>query len=149
MTFSAVLRRERANAIASALAGWLDQTSRSAPNVGQTCTVTISTGQLSAGDVLASVTPAGCAQPATLTVPDFSGGGTARVAATPDTFFFTPRATIATAGNANPDVLLRMSVADQPPLRCIRLTGALGILEIGRNTSASSTRATCDQWNDI
>lgn len=151
-----IARRERASAVASQLAGWLTEVNGDASRFnaqaggGQPCTVTITTGtHLTTGDELARIEPAGCAPQATLTVPDLYYNDTrVQINATPSRFVFTPRGTVATTTGAplpNGEVQITMTVKWLPPLRCIRLNGLIGVLELGRNNQANG--GTCDQWN--
>ncbi len=152
-----IVRRERASAVASELAGWLDQVSaessrfRAQAGGGEPCTVTITTRTtLTTGAELARIEPAGCAPQATLTVPDLYYNNTlVQITADPARFVYTPRGTVATTTGAplpNGEVQITMSVKSLPPLRCIRLTGLIGVLEVGRNNQAT-TGGTCDEWN--
>lgn len=142
-------RRERANAVASELAGWLDMVNHDArrantPLDGATCTVTVSTGNLAAGDQLAAVTPAVCAQQNTLTVPDLANTSPmVNVTATPATFEFSPRGTVAT--DEGGDVLIRILVNNAKEVRCVRLTWLIGVLEVGRNNEGGA----CNQWSRV
>jgi prepilin-type N-terminal cleavage/methylation domain-containing protein len=151
-----IARRERANRVATELAGWLEQVNRDASRFnaqagGATCTVTIGNGNLAADAVLATIAPAACASGSTLRVPDLYGNGaTATITTNPTAFVFTPRGTVATTNGAalpNNEVQITISVNNQPPLRCIRLTGLIGVQQLGRNNQVSS--GTCNQWGQV
>lgn len=146
-------RRERANTVASELSGWLDQVSRDASRFqAQGCTVTINNGDRAPGAVMASIAPAACATQDTLTVPDlYFNNPTANITAVPNTFVFTPRGTVATANDAalpGGQVLISLTVNNQRPLRCIRLVGLIGVLEVGRNNQAGAG-GTCAEWSRV
>ncbi len=149
-------RRERANRVATELAGWLEQVNRDATRFnaqagGATCTVTIGNGNLASGAVLATVDPVACTSESTLRVPDLYGNGTtATITTNPAAFVFTPRGTVATINGAalpNNEVQITISLNNQPPLRCIRLTGLIGVQQLGRNNQVSS--GTCNQWGQV
>ena len=144
-------RRERANTVAAELAGWLDQVNRDATRFnaqagGAVCRVTITTGDLAPGEEMANVQPAACATQNILTVPDlYFNAPTVQVTANQDQFTFTPRGSVA----ANDDqVLLTITVNNQRPLRCIRLVGLVGVLELGRNNQAGPGGA-CNEWSRL
>jgi prepilin-type N-terminal cleavage/methylation domain-containing protein len=151
-SFITIARRERVTAVTSELSGWLDQVNGDARRFNalvdsqgqnETCTVTITTGtDLTAGTVLARIEPRDCATQDTLTVPDlYSKGPTVQITATPSQFVFTPRGTVATTNGAalpNGEVQITLSVNSQLPLRCIRLVGLIGVLEVGRNNQAAN-----------
>jgi prepilin-type N-terminal cleavage/methylation domain-containing protein len=156
-----IARRERANTVASELSGWLDQVNRDAsrfnalvdsndPN--QTCTVTINAGNIAPGAVMASIAPAACATQDTLTVPDlYFNNPRANITANPATFVFTPRGTVATTNGAalpGGQVLISVTVNNERPLRCIRLVGLIGVLEVGRNNQAGAG-GVCNQWSRV
>lgn len=149
-------RRERANSVTSELSGWLDQVSRDASRFnaqagGALCTVTINTGNFAPGAELARIEPAACAPQNTLQVPDlYSNKPRANITANPTAFVFTPRGTLATTTNAalpNGQVLISITVNKKRPLRCIRLVGLIGVLEVGRNNAANS--GNCDAWGRV
>lgn len=143
-------RRERANTVASALAGWLDQVNRdvgrfNAQAGGATCTVTLSTGNLAEGAQMARVVPAACAIQPTLVVPDLEANApSVQLTASPASFVFTPRGTV--VATTDP-VGITLAVNGQPPLRCLRLSGILGALEVGRNNAVST--GSCTEWGRI
>jgi type II secretory pathway pseudopilin PulG len=155
-SISTIYRRERVNHVATELTGWLDQANRDASRFnaqagGAACTITLNTGKLDVGAVLARVDPADCASENTLRVPDlYTMSATATITAKPATFVFTPRGTVATTnGDALPnnEVQITISVNNQPPLRCIRLTGLIGVQQLGRNNQVSS--GACNQWGQM
>lgn len=150
-------RRERANTVATELSGWLDQVNRdvsrfNAQGGGGPCRVTIIEGNLAPGAPLAAVAPAACATQNNLTVPDlYFNAPTAQITANPAAFVFTPRGTVSTTNGAalpNGEVQITISVNNQRPLRCIRLTGMIGVLEVGRNNQAT-TGGACNQWSRV
>lgn len=146
-------RRERANSVTTELTGWLDQVSRDASRFnaqagGALCTVTISTGTVAVGAQLARIEPAACASQNILTLSDpYASNASATITATPSQFVFTPRGTLSTTTNAalpNGQVLININVNNERPLRCIRLVGLIGVLELGRNNAAAT--GACTEW---
>ncbi|MCS5706942.1 prepilin-type N-terminal cleavage/methylation domain-containing protein [Synechococcus sp. FGCU-3] len=149
-------RRERANTVTTELTGWLDQVSRDASRFnaqagGLVCTVTVNTGDIAPGGELARIEPAACAPQNTLALPDlYSNNPRANITANPDQFVFTPRGTLATTTNAtlpNGQVLITITVNNERPLRCIRLVGLIGVLEVGRNNQAAT--GSCTEWGRV
>ena len=138
--------------VAVSLASWLDAVSVRPDQLGTTCAVTIRTGTLARGAVLATVAPSNCSTEPSLNLPSISHVDFVNVAATSSSFFFTPRGamtTSATASNANTSVTMRMSLAGAAPLRCVRLTGALANIQLGTNPSTGNTATDCSQWSRI
>jgi Tfp pilus assembly protein FimT len=149
-------RRERANSVTTELTGWLDQVSRDASRFnaqagGALCTVTISTGTVAVGAQLARIEPAACASQNILTLSDpYASSASATITATPSQFVFTPRGTLSTTTNAalpNGQVLININVNNERPLRCIRLVGLIGVLELGRNNAAAT--GACTEWGRV
>lgn len=149
-------RRERANSVTTELTGWLDQVSRDASRFnaqagGALCTVTISTGIVAVGAQLARIEPAACASQNILTLSDlYANNASATITATPSQFVFTPRGTLSTTTNAalpNGQVLININVNNELPLRCIRLVGLIGVLEVGRNNAAAT--GACTEWGRV
>ena len=149
-------RRERANSVTTELTGWLDQVSRDASRFnaqagGALCTVTISTGTVAVGAQLARIEPAACASQNILTLSDlYANNASATITGTPSQFVFTPRGTLSTTTNAalpNGQVLININVNNERPLRCIRLVGLIGVLEVGRNNAAAT--GACTEWGRV
>ncbi len=101
--------------------------------------------------MLATIAPAACASENTLTVPDlYDNAPTIRITANPTAFVYTPRGTVApTTGGVLPnnEVQITVSVNNQPPLRCIRLTGLIGVQQLGRNNQVAT--GACNQWGQV
>lgn len=155
-------RRERANAATVELAAWLDLISRSPEQNGASCQVTVNTGTLAPGAVLASVTPTNCATEANVRLPGINTNLNYQVAASVATtvtstgtlqWWFTPRGAISTtapgvnAGSAATDISVRISVAGQAPVRCVRLSGTLGLQRMGRNNATGNPNTDCTAWS--
>jgi prepilin-type N-terminal cleavage/methylation domain-containing protein len=153
-------RRERANAATTELTGWLDQISRSPEQNGDSCQVTVNTGTLAAGAVLASVTPANCATEANVRLPGINTNQNFQVAVTgglagagSSQWWFTPRGAISTttpsttAASSATDISIRISVAGIAPVRCVRLSGTLGLMRMGRNNTTGDPSVNCTDWS--
>jgi Tfp pilus assembly protein FimT len=154
-SFTSLVRRERTNHVTTELARWLDQANRDATRFnaqsgGTPCTVTINNGSLVSGNVLATITPAACASESTLRVPDLYGNApNAIITANPTSFVFTPRGSVATTTGAalpNNEVMITTKLNDRPPKRCVRLSGLVGVMELGSNPQVTSL---CNQWGRV
>jgi prepilin-type N-terminal cleavage/methylation domain-containing protein len=159
-------RRERANAATMELAGWLDQISRSSAKLGVSCRVTLNTGTLAPGAVLASVTPTNCATEANVQLPaintnqnflvSVSAGVSPFTTSTmsgPVSWNHTRRGTLSPrfrngfpAGEAFLGVNVRISVAGQVPVRCLWVN-MLGVQSMGRNNATGDVMMNCIDWS--
>jgi Tfp pilus assembly protein FimT len=147
-------RRERVNAAAVELTSWLEVIARTPDQTGTTCTVTVSTGtNLAAGATLATVAPATCAPESTLRLPGaVLGASTYNVGASATSITFTPRGAISTDGVGTAvanSIQVRISIDGQAPLRCVQLTGLLGLIRLGNNNATGNVTTACavDQFN--
>lgn len=147
-------RRERVNAAALELTSWLEVIARSPDQTGNNCTVTITTGtNRAAGATLAEVLPAACAPESTLRLPGaVLGNATYNVGASNTSFIFTPRGAISTNGvgtDVATNIQVRISIDGQAPLRCVQLTGLLGLIRLGNNNATGNVATACaaDQFN--
>lgn len=138
-------RRERANAAAFELAGWLDSVRRQSVR-GQGCDVTVTTGAaLTQADTLATATARTAINPNVGTIADPNhclSGYPARppaaantnftVAATPTTTFsFTPRGTIFPVPAPDAPIEITITLNPNGPTRCVSLNGMIGLTQIG------------------
>lgn len=139
-------RRERVNAAALELTSWLEVIARTPDQTGATCTVTVTTGtNRAAGALLATVVsnPSGvaCAPESTLNLPaTVLGASSYNVGASSNTITFTPRGAVSSAGA----IQVRISVDGQLPLRCVQVTGLLGLLRLGNNNTTGNVGTACD-----
>ncbi len=147
-------RRERVNAAALELTSWLEVIARTPDQTGTNCTVTVSTGaNRAAGATLATVAPATCAPESTLRLPGaVLGNATYNVGASATSITFTPRGTISTDGVGTAvatNIQVRISIDGQAPLRCVQLTGLLGLIRLGNNNATGNVATACadDQFN--
>jgi Tfp pilus assembly protein FimT len=151
-------RRERVNAAAVELTSWLQVIAQTSDQRLTRCDVTITAGaNRAAGAVLATVVsnPSGiaCAPESTLNLPaTVLGASTYSVGASRTTFSFTPRGAISTDGvgtAVNENIQIRISIDGQSPLRCVQLTGLLGLIRLGNNNATGNVATACapDQFN--
>jgi Tfp pilus assembly protein FimT len=145
-------RRERVNAVAIDLAGWLD-TVRRASMKGNACLVTFTGGSLAAGATLATASQivsaetiaSNClvSQPLTIST---SLGNSTNFSIAPGgstSFKFTPRGTVNAAATntqlSNPIVITISLEGSAGPLRCVRISEGLGLISIGSSDSNTGT----------
>lgn len=143
-------RRERVNAAALELTSWLEVVARTPDqDPSANCTVTISTGtNRAAGATLATVSPTTCAPESTLRLPGaVLGNATYNVGASATSFTFTPRGAISTDGvgtSVSENIQVRISIDGQAPLRCVQITGLLGLMRLGNNNTTGNVATACD-----
>ncbi|MCP9848799.1 Tfp pilus assembly protein FimT/FimU [Cyanobium sp. Morenito 9A2] len=148
-------RREQANAAAESLYAWLQEVVRRPEQIGSSCTVTVNTGSLAPGAVLATVAPTTCAGESSLRLPAINQQDNYAVAVNPSTsasWVFTPRGAIAlTTGTSSSSaaIEIRLSLNNNVPVRCIRVSGTLGLLSMGRNNTTGDTTTACNQWDAL
>jgi prepilin-type N-terminal cleavage/methylation domain-containing protein len=154
-------RRERVNAVATELAGWLEAVRRTSLK-GNACQVTISGGNLTGGATLATASELiagnGISIPVTanpsianncltgqpMQISETLGSSTYTIAPGGATSFkFTPRGTVnAAAANAqlNAPVVIQISLAGSDgPMRCVRISEGLGLISVGASNSSGGT----------
>lgn len=151
-------RRERVNAVAIELQGWLESVRRASLR-GNACQVTITGGSLMAGATFATgaiavVGPSGisiannCLSTQPLTISSASNtDGTYTISPSGSTqFTFTPRGTVNTATSPfdtplTSPIVVEISLSGTTgPMRCVRISPGLGITRIG---SSDSTTTSC------
>ena len=160
-------RRERAVTATIMLLGWLEQIARSPERDGISCRVdvNITTGSnvLRPGSMLASVTPSTCAFESRVLAPgsmDNSGyqvnvlGASDGPISSQKSWWFTPRGAISTttpsaiSGSSATDIVVSISMEGNPPIRCVRLSGTVGLLRSGRNNASGNTNVdSCNEWS--
>ncbi len=149
-------RRERVNAVATELAGWLE-TVRRTSRKGNACQVSISGGNLTGGATLATASELlsnaananptianNCLTGQPLQISGSLGNSTYVIAPGGTTSFkFTPRGTVnAAAANtqlANPLVIEISLAGTSGPKRCVRISEGLGLISVGANNSNAGT----------
>jgi hypothetical protein len=98
------------------------------------------------------VLPATCSSEPSLRLPEINQNTTYSVGASNTSFTFTPRSAITTATgvgvtSTNTDISIRFSVGSALPLRCVRLSGTLGLFRFGRNNATGDTSTECSDWS--
>ncbi|WP_216905485.1 GspH/FimT family pseudopilin [Synechococcus sp. CCY 0621] len=142
-------RRERVNAVASELAGWLQAVRRAAIK-GSVCNVNISTGSITAvSPAFATISnPFVCGTTQSLRITALSGSDTYTITTSgPTQFKFTPRGTVNSAGTnvqMTTPVVLAVSMNGAGPTRCVRISPGLGLITIG--SSNGLTSGACDNF---
>lgn len=151
-------RRERVNAVATELAGWLETVRRTSLK-GNACQVSISGGSLAAGATLATASELlsnavvanpsianNCLTGQPLQISGTMGSSTYVIAPGGSTSFkFTPRGTVnAAASNtqlANPLVIEISLAGTTGPKRCVRISEGLGLISVGASNANAGTCA--------
>ncbi len=149
-------RRERVNAVATELAGWLETVRRTSLK-GNACQVTVNGGSLGAGATLATASELlsnaananptianNCLTGQPLQISGPLGSSTYVIAPGGSTSFkFTPRGTVnAAAANtqlASPIVIEISLTGTSGPLRCVRISEGLGLISVGSSNSSGGT----------
>ncbi|WP_216905449.1 prepilin-type N-terminal cleavage/methylation domain-containing protein [Synechococcus sp. CCY 0621] len=149
-------RRERVNAVATELAGWLETVRRTSLK-GNACQVSISGGSLAAGATLGTASELlsnavvanpsianNCLTGQPLQISGTMGSSTYVIAPGGSTSFkFTPRGTVnAAASNtqlANPLVIEISLAGTTGPKRCVRISEGLGLISVGASNSSDGT----------
>jgi len=137
--------RDKLNEASLLLRSWLLEISNKPDTIGQSCAITITTGTITTGGQIASVSPATCSSTPTLLLPGNFTGLTFNVGATQTTWSFTRRNAI----DSSNDVIIKLSLNGFTALRCVRVQAISGLLRLGRNNANSNVTATgtCDNWN--
>jgi len=141
----ATWRSSQAGELAQRLAGWLEEVSRAPEVIGKSCRVTISTGTLGINAVLARAEVVNgngterCSSDPTLRLTTSYGSNSVAVGATSTSIVFTPRQAITSTS----DIQVRLAIANQAPVRCVRLSAVLGLIRVGRNDGTSSVGTDC------
>lgn len=150
-------KRERVNAVALALYGWLQLVrqeslrlqggSSAAPTSDSSCIVNFESGTLSPGQILASVdsslSPTCSSQlgsNAQLKLTSMETRGAA-VSASPSqpSVTFTPR----TLSTNTVDVVIGIVVGSSSPQRCVKILAVSGGIDIGRNDQSAASSGSC------
>lgn len=173
-SFLFVLRRERVNALALEIAGWLEearsisarevrteviQNAITERNIGG-CSISLNSSLVSAAEGVQLATVSGCsARNASLLVPPTQGAsfnvgtfaGSSGAQAGSLDLYFTPRGmwSSETPELQNQDLEIRIVLSDgQGPKRCVRISSILGSIDIGRSSSGDLSTA-CTSYGSI
>ncbi|MEA5391429.1 prepilin-type N-terminal cleavage/methylation domain-containing protein [Cyanobium gracile UHCC 0139] len=144
------LRRDQANAAAAELMGWLEGISGRSGAFGP-CVVQFTTASnVAPGTTFATLQNAGanprCTPEANLALPSTDGNRTYNVAVTytpnsATSLTFTPRGGVVANGV---EAVVKISVNNQLPLRCVRIS--FGTLSTGINNTTGDVSQTCTVW---
>lgn len=137
--------RDKLNQTSLLLRAWLLEISNKPDTIGQSCAVTISTGAITTGGQIASVSPSACSGSPVLAMPGNFSGLTFNVGATKTTWSFTRRNAI----DSTSDVIIKLSLNGFTSLRCVKVQAISGLLRLGLNNTTSNVTATCSNWNII
>lgn len=146
--------REKLNAVALGLAGWLEeirgnalrQTSDTASSGG--CVVTVNTlNNAAAGTTVASVSPTDCAKAPSFVLPGLTNNADRYNIANTNgaTIVFTPRGSV----TANTDAIVRIFLIGNTRLRCVSVSSILGLIRVGSNSQAASVAASCSDYTNF
>jgi prepilin-type N-terminal cleavage/methylation domain-containing protein len=146
--------RAKINSVQIALAGWLQVVQRSAllersDDITEGgCEITLNnlSGQAN-GALIAEVDPTSCSPN-----PQFSveisniGNSTVSTVSTASIISFTPRGTILIPGNIqqNPSLEYRISLSTTQGIRCVRISGLAGVIELGSGPGPTPGNACTD-----
>ena len=148
--------RAKINAAQIALAGWLQLVQRSAllqksPQTNEGgCTVNFASAFANQGNgtQIASVSPAACAPNSSILL-DIPNLGSSRLSASlPGPIVFTPRGT-RTSDDQSPVSEVRFLISSSSLLRCVRISGLAGVIEIGSRGSGSTLANECSDYTRI
>jgi Tfp pilus assembly protein PilE len=140
------LQRARINTVQLALAGWLQVVQRAAllnksSNVNSGgCTVTFSPGSgKTNSSTLATAAPSVDCGPNNPLVVEVSnlGGSTIGLIAN-SSLSFTPRGTVIYAGGVD-NLEIQIQLSNSSLIRCVRLSGIAGVIEVGSGTGNACT----------
>jgi Tfp pilus assembly protein FimT len=120
-------RREQVNALTIELAGWLENVRRAALR-GTSCTATITTGSISAGDLVATANGPTCLPNTPLRANPNNSAARYAISSTSQTITFTPRGTLS---SSTLPITLMVNLAPDGPARCVSISGLLGLIRIG------------------
>lgn len=145
-SYNSFLRRERVNAVALALSGWLMEIRQTSLRLqGAGCTVSFQTGVRTPGQELASVQAgSSCAENLVINSilnldQTLTSGLDVQMIPSNSSFAFTPRSLTTNTS----DILIGFTVNAEAPQRCVRIKAISGAVEIGRNNSSSSPAGEC------
>ena len=149
------LHRSRLNAVGFDFASWVESIRKAAQTTQGGCEITVANlSEAADGTQLATVRNLNANDPpCTKNRPNFLFSAAAAneklsSQATDSVIIFTPRGTILGAGSqALPDqVEVRLALQSITQLRCIRLSGLLGALQIGSHSSTSDVETSCTTY---
>ena len=153
-TFGHDWRRAKLTSTAQEWAAWFELVRKAALRTESGCLITVSAlAAQPSGTAVAVASNLGanestCAAEPTLRFLAPSQGDAINTAITSSSLIFTPRGTILGAGAAalSSGWELRLSLSTTDALRCIRLSGLLGAIQIGSNNTTSNVSSSCTDY---
>lgn len=148
------LQRSRLNAVSMEFAAWVESIRKAAQRTQGGCEISVSNlANAADGTLLASVRnlradDSACATNGRFLFQAPSRDGRLSSRATNAVFTFTPRGTILGAGpQALPDqVEVKLALKGISQLRCLRLSGLLGALQLGANSTTADVSSNCTAY---
>lgn len=145
-SYNSFLRRERVNAVALALYGWLSEVRQASLRLQDDgCVVSFQNGVRAVGQELAKVqVGSSCASmlgiKSTMSLDrELTNGLSAQISTTASSVSFTPR----TLTTNTSDLIVGIIVNTQSPQRCVRISAVSGFIQLGRNNLSSDSTAAC------
>jgi prepilin-type N-terminal cleavage/methylation domain-containing protein len=139
-------RRQRVNAVAKELAGWMEEVMAYSTRENAECVIEIIPGTRQAGSAMARIQVEN-QEKCPMREPEFripaiigSPGDSFDVAIIPpnSTITYTPRGMV-TPNPSNIDNQIVIALQQEGPVRCVRVTANLGLISIGRGLDGAST----------
>lgn len=143
-------RRQRVNAVAQELAGWLAQVRSSSQRLtGAGCLVEFAaSGTYNAGDVIAEIKPntscIGQLPETQVRIPNNFSGTSYAITSSDAELQFTPRGTV----TATTEVVVGITIATSTPQRCVQVSPLVAMIRVGRNETSSASNGTCT-YSDV
>jgi len=148
------MRSADSHALTDEIAAWLGEIAMAPENLNTTCTVSFRPGQqIRPGTIIASVEPSSCARESILQVEGNQRLSTFHLGTSQNSWVYTERGAVSAsstvgASSTNTDIIIRVSVDGQPPLRCVRLSGIMGLIRFGVNSVSGDAinNTACSDW---
>ena len=148
------MRSADSHTLTDEIAAWLGEIAMAPEDLNTTCTVTFQPGQqIRPGAIIASVQPSSCARESNLRVTGNQRFSSFHLGTSQNSWVYTERGAVSAsstvgASSTNTDIIIRVSVDGQPPLRCIRLSGIMGLIRFGVNSVSGDaiSNTACSDW---
>jgi prepilin-type N-terminal cleavage/methylation domain-containing protein len=130
-------RRQRVNAVAKELAGWMEEVLAYSMRENVQCDIQINAGTFAAGGLAAEVTNlVACpVREPNFRIPAIVGNDSFQISAGTNTITYTPRGMVTN----QIDTQAVVALLPEGPVRCVRVTANLGLISIGRGRDGAST----------
>jgi prepilin-type N-terminal cleavage/methylation domain-containing protein len=135
-------RRQRVNAVAKELAGWMEEVMAYSMRENVQCDIRINAAEFAAGGLAAEVTNAdpnniaSCrVREPNFRIPAIVGNDRFQISAATNTITYTPRGMVTN----QIDTQAVVALLPDGPVRCVRVTANLGLISIGRGRDGAST----------